>query len=96
MNIALLCKWWWAVETGNGLWQDIVRIKHVKGSPICLIPNRLNDSSIWYDLLKVRSIYLRGRGVKVNNGQNVSFWLEPCSGGGRTTAEDMAQGPNSA
>jgi hypothetical protein len=39
---------------------------------------------------------LRGRGVKVNNGQNVSFWLEPCSGGGRTTAEDMAQGPNSA
>jgi hypothetical protein len=77
MNIALLCKWWWALETGNGLWQDIVRIKYVQGSPICLIPNRLNDSPIWSDLLKVRSIYLRGRGVKVNNGRNVSFWLEP-------------------
>jgi hypothetical protein len=38
MNIGLLCKWWWSLETGEGLWQDIVRIKYMKGSPICLIP----------------------------------------------------------
>jgi hypothetical protein len=68
MNIALLCKWWLSLETRSGLWQDIVKIKYVRGSPICLIPNRFNDSPIWSDLLKVRSIYLRGRGIKVNNG----------------------------
>jgi hypothetical protein len=66
----------WTLENGEGLWQDIVRIKYVKDSPTCLIPARLSDSHIWSDLMKVRHIYLRGRGVKANNGQNVSFWLD--------------------
>jgi hypothetical protein len=77
MNIALLCKWWWTLETGNCLWHEIVRTKYVKGSPICLIPNRIYDSPIWKDLMKVRQLYLRGRGVKINNGKAVSFWLDP-------------------
>jgi hypothetical protein len=50
-----------------------VKEKYVKGSPICLIPNQINDSPIWDDLLKVRNIYVKGRGVEVNNGQFVSF-----------------------
>jgi hypothetical protein len=32
---------------------------------------------IWSDLMKVRHIYLRGRGIKINNGQYVNFWLDP-------------------
>jgi hypothetical protein len=75
VNVSLLCKWWWALENEDGLWQDIVRIKHVKNYPTCLIPARLSDSPIWCDLLKVRHIYLRGRGIQANNGQKVSFWL---------------------
>jgi hypothetical protein len=27
INISLLCKWWWKIETGEGLWQEIVRKK---------------------------------------------------------------------
>jgi hypothetical protein len=38
MNISLLCKWWWLLESGEGLWQDIVRKKYVKHYPICLDP----------------------------------------------------------
>jgi hypothetical protein len=52
--LSLLCKWWWYLENGSGLWQDIVRLKYVKGSPTYLIPNRYNDSPIWSDLLKIR------------------------------------------
>jgi hypothetical protein len=76
VNVSLLCKWWWALENGEGLWQDIVRIKYVKSHPTCLIPARLSDSPIWSDLLKVRHIYLKGRGIKVNNGQKTSFSLD--------------------
>jgi hypothetical protein len=54
-----------------------VKLKYVKSSPVCLIPNRLNDSPIWKDLMKIRHIYLRGREYKVNNGRKVSFWLDP-------------------
>ena len=26
MNISLLCKWWWKLKTGTGLWQEIVKM----------------------------------------------------------------------
>jgi hypothetical protein len=28
MNISLLCKWWWRIKNGEGLWQEIVRKKY--------------------------------------------------------------------
>jgi hypothetical protein len=46
MNVSLLCKWWWALERQEDLWQDIVKIKYVKNLPTCAIPNRLSDSPI--------------------------------------------------
>jgi hypothetical protein len=70
------CKWWWLLENSEGLWQGLVRIKYVKESLICLIPNRLNGSPLWKELMKVRHIYLRGRGYEVNNGRSVSFWQD--------------------
>jgi hypothetical protein len=76
MNINLLCKWWWILETKDGLWQDIVKLKYVKNSPTCLIPNRYNDSPIWCDLMKIRHIYLKGRTIKIQDGKRVSFWLD--------------------
>jgi hypothetical protein len=48
----------------------------VRDSPICPIPNRLNDSPLWNDLMKVRHIYPRGRGYEVNNGKSVRFWQD--------------------
>jgi hypothetical protein len=30
MNISLLCKWWWKIENGEGLWQEIVSKKNTK------------------------------------------------------------------
>jgi hypothetical protein len=29
MNISLLCKWWWRLESENGLWQDIIEAKYL-------------------------------------------------------------------
>jgi hypothetical protein len=70
MNVSLLCKWRWLLESGEGIWQEIVNLKYVKNYPICDIPRKLNDSPLWKDLMKVRFIYLRGRKYKVNNGRN--------------------------
>jgi hypothetical protein len=77
LNVSLLCKWWWALENEGGLWQDIVNTKYVKKYPTSLIPARISDSPIWSDLLKIRHIYLKGRVLKISNGQRVSFWLDP-------------------
>lgn len=29
MNPSLLCKWWWKLEMGEGLWQEIVKSKYM-------------------------------------------------------------------
>jgi hypothetical protein len=71
--VSLLVKWWWVLDNEEGLWQEIVNLKYVKGSPICSIPKRYNDSLVWNDLLKVRPIYLKGRSFKINNGTFLSF-----------------------
>jgi hypothetical protein len=49
MNISLLVKWRWAFENEEGLWQDIMRLKYAKVSPVSSIPNRYNDSLVWCD-----------------------------------------------
>jgi len=60
MNISLLCKWWWKLETEDGLWQDLVQKKYVKDSPLSVVTHKIDDSPIWTDLLKVRQVYLGG------------------------------------
>jgi hypothetical protein len=73
MNISLLCKWWWLLESGGGLWLDIVKLKYVKQYSICLMPNKFQDSTLWKDLLKIRHIHLKGRRYKIGNVKNISF-----------------------
>jgi hypothetical protein len=76
MNISLLCKWWWRLETGNGIWQEIVKAKYLQGNPIGNVSHRLGGSQVWSDLLKVKNIYLRGGDIKTKNGKNTIFWTD--------------------
>jgi hypothetical protein len=78
MNVSLLCKWWWKLENEEGLWKSIVRAKYLNGgSLIGAIKHKPDDSPVWYDLLKIRHIYLKGRTVKVKNGKSTLFWEDP-------------------
>lgn len=77
MNASLLCKWWWRLEKENGLWQDIIKYKYLRNSSIHEVGHKLNDSQMWYDLLKFKDVYLQGRTVSIKNGENVRFWLDP-------------------
>jgi len=76
MNISLLCKWWWKLEAENRLWQQIVRQKYLSSDNVGSVKHRLDDSPMWSDLLKVKSIYLKGRSMLVKNGKATSFWLD--------------------
>jgi len=76
MNISLLCKWWWKLENEQGLWQEIIRYKYIKNKSVCTVKYRQIDSPIWYDLMKIRNIYLQGRKIKVRNGQKTLFWKD--------------------
>ena len=74
MNISLLCKWWWKLEKEEGLWQTIVKHRYFRKDNIYSVSHKLNDSSIWYDLLKIKDVYLLGRDVCIKNGCQTRFW----------------------
>jgi hypothetical protein len=75
INISLLCKWWWRLDNEQGLWQDIIKFKYLRGKSICTVTHRQTDSPIWADLLKIREVYLQGRKLNVKNGEK-NFILE--------------------
>jgi hypothetical protein len=58
MNISLLCKWWWRLEKEEGLWQEIIRYKYLKDKSIHDVGHKINDSHMWYDMLKIKDFYL--------------------------------------
>jgi hypothetical protein len=76
MNVSLLCKWWWKLDNGVGLWQDIINFKYLKNGSVCTVSHRQNDSPIWSDLLKVKGVYLQGRKMSVKNGMKTLLWKD--------------------
>lgn len=76
MNISLLCKWWWRLDTEDGLWQKIIKFKYLKNESLCTVKHKQTDSAVWSDLLKIKNIYLQGRVRKIKNGQNTLFWKD--------------------
>lgn len=65
------------METKYGIWQKIVKLKYLQGhQSIC----RQSDSPVWYDMLKVKDIYLsRVDQLQLKMGEQTMFqkdtWL---------------------
>lgn len=76
MNISLLCKWWWRLETEDGLWQKIIRYKYLRNKSVCSVKHKQTNSAIWSDLLKIKDIYLQGKVMKLKNGNTTLFWKD--------------------
>lgn len=53
---------------------EMVKAKYLSKSSIHTVSHKLHDSPVWYDLLKVRDVYLKGRTVKIENGKSTRFW----------------------
>ena len=76
-NISLLVKWWWKLETQEGLWQKIVKAKYLRNKTIASVRPRVSDSPCWKNLLKVKEIYFCGRRVILKRGDVARFWYDP-------------------
>jgi hypothetical protein len=59
-NISLLCKWWWKLETQDGLWQQIVKAKYLRNKSVAMVKPCIRDSPGWKTLLKVKDYYFEG------------------------------------
>lgn len=78
-NISLMTKWWWKLETQEGLWQSIVKAKYFKRHTVASVKAKLNDSPCWKNILKVKDVYMAGRKVILKNEKITRLWLDPWS-----------------
>jgi hypothetical protein len=79
-NHCLLCKWWWKLETEDGLWQRLAKAKYGINKSLHHIKLRNDDSPVWKDLLKVKHMYLRQRVIVVGDGISMDFWNDAWCG----------------
>lgn len=76
MNDSLLCKWWWRLEEGQGLWQEICWKKYLNNSCVAMLQKKPSNSPVWDDLLKVKDTYMRGRQMAVGKGDRTDLWQD--------------------
>lgn len=76
-NVSLLVKWWWKLESGDGLWQRIVRVRYFKRKTVANVQTRFSDSPCWKAIMKVKEVYMAGRKIKINHGDLVRIWQDP-------------------
>jgi hypothetical protein len=79
-NIYLLCKWWWKLKSGEGLWQSLVKAIYKITHGIWRVNLKANDSPVWRNLLRIKGIYLQGRKMVIGNGKSTDFWHDAWCG----------------
>ena len=75
-----MVKWWWKLETQNGLWQKIIRARYLKKRTVATVEPRFNDSPCWKALLKGKTLYMAGRKIKTNSGEITRVWKDSING----------------
>ena len=73
----MLVMWWWKLETGDGLWQRIVRGRYFRNKTVANIRSRFSDSPSWKSIMKVKDVYIAGRKVNINKGDLARVWHDP-------------------
>ena len=80
MNIALLSKWLWRIETGDGgLWLQIIRAKYLRLQPLAFA-SRTGGSQFWQAIIQLMPVLRIGTSILVGTGTNTLFWLDRWSG----------------
>uniref|UniRef100_A0A453M2T1 Reverse transcriptase zinc-binding domain-containing protein n=1 Tax=Aegilops tauschii subsp. strangulata TaxID=200361 RepID=A0A453M2T1_AEGTS len=80
MNIALLSKWLWRIEAGDGgLWLQIIRAKYLRGQPLAFA-SRMGGSQFWQSVIQLMPVLRIGSSISVGTGTNTLFWLDRWSG----------------
>lgn len=75
MNKALLGKWLWKLENEEGIWQEYLRNKYLKGKILRQKEVRVGDSQFWHGMMKVKNEFFECCYKKIGNGKKI-----PCSG----------------
>jgi hypothetical protein len=58
----------------DGVWQQILRRKYLKGKTLSQAVRKAGDSHFWSGLMEVKDLVLRRGRFKVQDGTQARFW----------------------
>ena len=80
MDIALLLKWLWRIQTEEGgLWLEIIRAKYLRGQPLAFA-SRSSGSQFWQSVIRLMPVLRIGTAISVGSGAGTLFWLDRWAG----------------
>ena len=80
MNIALLSKWLWQIQTEEGgMWLQIIRRKYLRGQPPAFA-SRAGGSQFWQSVISLLPVLRIGTSIQIGSGSATLFWLDRWAG----------------
>ncbi|KAG8054917.1 hypothetical protein GUJ93_ZPchr0001g29416 [Zizania palustris] len=76
MNVALMGKWLWKLDSEEGLWHELLRSKYIKNRPLTHVKSKCGDSQFWKTLMNIKHLYRQYCFMKIGDGKSTSFWYD--------------------
>jgi hypothetical protein len=73
-NKCLLSKWIVKLLNGDGLWQQVLKKKYLKGRTLSQVAKKKGDSHFWSVLMEVKDLVLQIGRFRVQDGSQTRFW----------------------
>ncbi|WVZ81320.1 LOW QUALITY PROTEIN: hypothetical protein U9M48_028710, partial [Paspalum notatum var. saurae] len=73
-NKCLLSKWLFKLCNEDGIWQDLLRNKYLKGNSLSQTEKKPRDSLFWKSLMGVKNHFLSLGRFKLVSGNQIRFW----------------------
>lgn len=74
MNISLICKWLWKLETTDGPWQDILNRKYLQKQTLTQASGGRGLSQFWSSLMEFQGIFYGHCTRIIGFGEQTRFW----------------------
>jgi hypothetical protein len=73
-NKCLLSKWIIKLINEDGLWQQLLKNKYLKGRTLSQVDRKKGDSQFWSGLMEVKNLVLERGRFNVQDGTQTRFW----------------------
>jgi hypothetical protein len=70
----LLSKWIVKLSNEDGLWQQVLKKKYLKGRTLSQVAKKKGGSHFWAGLMEVKDLVLQGGLFRVQDGSRTRFW----------------------
>jgi hypothetical protein len=75
-NRCLLCKWLFKLLLDEGVWQEILTNKYLRGKMLSQVQAKPTDSPFWKGIMGVKDEFFQHDSLIIGDGLGTQFWKD--------------------